>query len=1378
MFRPVTGIAETEEVMVDVKNDVAVDTKKENDEIVLGEEAIAEDQDDFQKGMDADVFKEEELLQMKRIRMSLKKVTVAEEGVEEGIEDEGKMEEEEKGVSATDNDEEEPMGADEEKSLDTELETDEEATMADEEKVSEAEAMETELVDKAGKRKRGGRNSKTTPKPKAGRRKMTEEEDVCFICFDGGDLVLCDRRNCPKAYHPSCVNRDEAFFQTKGQWNCGCSSSILSYMFYPWKRRIDIVNYESRRLISGSSLPRFEAYAPNASLKPCSWQLAGSQWTGHSSENRPEHSWHLCSICEKKAEYMCYTCTFSLCKACIKTNVLLCVREKEKKGLCEACMKTVMSIEKDSEENKGNIDGWEYLFKDYWTEMKAKLNLTSSELIEAKNAWKGSELSGKQAHSDVKDDGGSGSENPSENLETRKNTRRRAKKRKSATKEEEPSPGAAAVDSEGTSVTRNKDWASKELLEFVMHMGDGNKSIRSQFDVQALLLEYIKTNNLRDSRRKSQIICDARLERLFGKPRVGHFEMLKLLESHFLIKEDSQIDDIQGSVVDTENSHLDDDEANETVGKGGKDRKRKMRKKGDREPQSNRDDYAAVDIHNISLIYLRRKLAEDLLDDTETFHSKVMGTFVRIRIPGSSSKQDIYRLVQVTGTTKAAHYALGKKTTDTMLEIVNLGKPESISIDTISNQDLLSIEWLTCLEECNRLRQSIKCGLINRLTVGDILDKAMELQAARVNDWLETEVLRLSHLRDRASDLGRKKEYPLLISKTNLPFTYAEVASRGIINSSILDKLTPEERARKLEEVPIVHDDPTMDPNCKSEEDTDEEQKKQDMYKSSVGSRFSRRREYPSKESWSATGNPRGSVKNYEFSRNNSFSNKVEDATTSARLEPHTDSLRDQGRDTVVQQPSILKKPAYAYDEVSPTKDTAEIAPKVNETEKMWHYKDPSGKIQGPFSMAQLRKWSNNKYFPADLRIWRKSEKEDDGILLTDALEGRFTPVDHSPRLQNSHVNWATTSVEIPKPSQDERPGFTNLPSPTPNQSVGGLGPHMGPSSYHGGKEELQSPTPNSSQLATSLVAGGNREPNAMGSFGNSATYAVAPQTEQQNPLQSSHVVAPPANGTPSQMVQSAGGQNLPVGPYGWSGGPLQPSLPSNVAGQQQLPYSQWGNAPNMVPNAAGNFLPQPPAPAPAPVNLQQAPPPPPLQPNVSWPTLPPNPNMGPVGPTPGNQAMNWGPTAQNPQLTGNVNPPWAGNMHPGWVPQPPAQPIAPNQGWAPGNGNPNWVPPAGNQGGPMNPGEVGVNQGPPNPSSGWVGNQGGNSNQGWGSGSPSGRNRGMWDDRSGFSGQKRNRGGYGGGGNRRQWDKGGSFNNRGRLNNTNMHSDAIGRGR
>lgn len=38
---------------------------------------------------------------------------------------------------------------------------------------------------------------------------------------------------------------------------------------------------------------------------------------------------------------------------------------------------------------------------------------------------------------------------------------------------------------------------------------------------------------------------------------------------------------------------------------------------------------------------------------------------------------------------------------------------------------------------------------------------------------------------------------------------------------------TPEERARRLEEYPLIHDDPTMDPEYGSEDDTDTDDKKQ-----------------------------------------------------------------------------------------------------------------------------------------------------------------------------------------------------------------------------------------------------------------------------------------------------------------------------------------------------------------------------------------------------------------------------------------------------------------------------------------------------------------------------------------------------------------------
>jgi hypothetical protein len=44
--------------------------------------------------------------------------------------------------------------------------------------------------------------------------------------------------------------------------------------------------------------------------------------------------------------------------------------------------------------------------------------------------------------------------------------------------------------------------------------------------------------------------------------------------------------------------------------------------------------------------------------------------------------------------------------------------------------------------------------------VGEVYEKAKVLQSLKVNDWIESEKMRLGHLRDRASDMGRRKEYP------------------------------------------------------------------------------------------------------------------------------------------------------------------------------------------------------------------------------------------------------------------------------------------------------------------------------------------------------------------------------------------------------------------------------------------------------------------------------------------------------------------------------------------------------------------------------------------------------------------------------------------
>ncbi|XAR57960.1 hypothetical protein NMG60_11026280 [Bertholletia excelsa] len=321
------------------------------------------------------------------------------------------------------------------------------------------------------KRKRG-RPPGRQAKPK---NQKDEEEDVCFICFDGGSLVLCDRRGCPKAYHPACIKRDEAFFRSKAKWNCG---------------------------------------------------------------------WHICSGCQKAAHFMCYTCTYSLCKTCTKDADFLIVREN--KGFCTTCLKTIMLLENCGQGTKemAQVDfddksSWEYLFKIYWTYLKEKLSLTLNELIQAQSlrkvagamACEGQALS---LHYFLNHGRSSISNGHSLGHVEANDCKRRTTEQPILSNK----GGLLNLDKSSSNIGRSEEWASKELLEFVADMRNGDRSVISQFEVQSLVLDYIERNNLHDPHEKSEINCDLRLINLFGKPRVGRLEMLKLLEVHIVRKDD------------------------------------------------------------------------------------------------------------------------------------------------------------------------------------------------------------------------------------------------------------------------------------------------------------------------------------------------------------------------------------------------------------------------------------------------------------------------------------------------------------------------------------------------------------------------------------------------------------------------------------------------------------------------------------------------------------------------------------------------------------------------------------------------------------------------------------------------------------------------
>ncbi|RXN11152.1 histone-lysine N-methyltransferase NSD2 [Labeo rohita] len=61
------------------------------------------------------------------------------------------------------------------------------------------------------------KHQKKKPKRRKSRNDGKKSEDECFRCGDGGELVLCDKKGCTKAYHLSCLDRTKRPF---GRWDC------------------------------------------------------------------------------------------------------------------------------------------------------------------------------------------------------------------------------------------------------------------------------------------------------------------------------------------------------------------------------------------------------------------------------------------------------------------------------------------------------------------------------------------------------------------------------------------------------------------------------------------------------------------------------------------------------------------------------------------------------------------------------------------------------------------------------------------------------------------------------------------------------------------------------------------------------------------------------------------------------------------------------------------------------------------------------------------------------------------------------------------------------------------------------------------------------
>ncbi|KAL2497666.1 PHD finger family protein [Abeliophyllum distichum] len=164
------------------------------------------------------------------------------------------------------------------------------------------------------------------------------------------------------------------------------------------------------------------------------------------------------------------------------------------------------------------------------------------------------------------------------------------------------------------------------------------------------------------------------------------------------------------------------------------------------------------------------------------------------------------------------------------------------------------------------------------------------------------------------------------------------------------------EHQRKLCEVPEIHADRKVKPNYESEEDT------------KLGNS-------------SKSGKEEGPIQ-----VQNRIDEKI-DVSGSCSWEKYPSQVNISRSTTGGSDQAMMKSGL----ESSITTASMGNLPSANiiETENLWHYRDPNGKIQGPFSMMHLRKWSMTGLFPPDMRIWTNHE-EYDSVLLNSALNGRF----------------------------------------------------------------------------------------------------------------------------------------------------------------------------------------------------------------------------------------------------------------------------------------------------------------------------------------------------------------------------------------------------
>ncbi|XP_013649457.2 uncharacterized protein At5g08430-like [Brassica napus] len=544
---------------------------------------------------------------------------------------------------------------------------------------------------------------------------MAEEkewEDWCFICKDGGSLMLCDYKDCPKAYHASCVENDISAGESDDSYICECHSCYLC-----------------------GKRPKL--------LCLCCPQS-------------------VCEGCVTHAEFIHLKEDKGLCNQCQEYVVVL----EEIRRYDAAGDKLDLT----------DTNTFECLFLECWEIAKKQEDITFEDVLRAKSSQrKVTKLKHKDdRRSSLNDAYTSKSQKRIVNLKQQKVDRSKHSLSAHIVDGSEDSKtvgknknmkftrwGSKPLIDFLTSIGEDTRRAmSQGSVESVIHkyirqenLLDPKKKKKVRCDeklysvfrkrsVKQRKIHRLLDAHFRENLEK-QLECNTRSERGFS--RKSERVLMPCKKKQRI--ERSHEKEVKPQIWPTKTCEKEVKPQIWSAKTCEKEVKLEVRPtetcEKEVKPEMRPTGFAAINADNIKLVYLRKSLVLELLKKCkESFGEKVVGSFVKVK--NDPRDRIAFQILQVTGAKTADGQSQGL-----FLDVA--GMASSVSISKLDDSDISK-------EEIENLKQKVTSGLLRQPTVVEMEQKAKALHEDITKHWIGRQLIILQKRINCANEKGRREE--------------------------------------------------------------------------------------------------------------------------------------------------------------------------------------------------------------------------------------------------------------------------------------------------------------------------------------------------------------------------------------------------------------------------------------------------------------------------------------------------------------------------------------------------------------------------------------------------------------------------------------------